>query len=234
MDMQQVSNTIRALQSEVVSGQSGRIANSLAVPNINREVQDKRRPVNHVNVVSSSLSARTLVTGVAGNPYTITASLPVGFEFQRAVIDEYDARFYGLINVAIEKYNSNAGKGGVEVTNPGPLSMLHAILDRSDVWAPAGMIGKQVGSTDLVITITIWCWETPTGPFHGVTLLGVDHSNDCPLQSRVVQPTKALRVLPMLGKSARGIVTNSIANMGAQASAAMSYLGQAIGAKPLA
>lgn len=217
--------TIARLTSELMSNHAGRLGVAIAQPNIQHEVLAKRRPTHMVNISKVS-GGGVLSGGTAGNTYTIQGTLPVGFEYKRAVIDGDDSQFWGLVNVQIEKYDSNAGKAA-EAQNPGPLSAIDTWLDRADTWAPAGMLDKQVGTTDLTLVITLYCWKTTTDPFHGVTLLGVDHSNKCPLEQRVTPLDKVFRVLPSL-KRMQLDPKNLVASLGQHAQSIFGNMANAL------
>ena len=99
-----------ALQRELVNQHTGRLATVLAAPNASREITNKHRPTHWINL--SRQSDGKLVVGA--NPdtaYVIVGKIPIGFEFDRAVFDDADAEFYGLVDFQIEKYQANAGKG---------------------------------------------------------------------------------------------------------------------------
>jgi hypothetical protein len=211
-------NQLSALQRELVNQHTGRLASVLAAPNAKREIVNKHRPTHWINL--SKQADGKLVVGTVGSTYTIIGKIPIGFEYDRAVIDETDMPFYGLIDFQIEKYQANAGKN-TAAKDPGPLSAIHAVLGHEDAWGPSGFFDKQVGTADLDVALTIFCWKTTTDPFHGVTLLGKDHTNYCPLQDRVVSPKKGFKLLPHLGPTASGTVQQLIRNMGAKAHAVL-------------
>lgn len=156
------------------------------------------------------------MTGVAGNTYSLVAKLPVAFEFDFATFDEADAEFW-VVDFAIEKYKANAGKG-TGATDPGPLSLLSTMVDATLKWAPSGMLDKQVGAQDLDVTLTIHCWKTSNDPFHGVSLLGKDHTNYCPIQDRISPVKRGFKLLPTLGPTSSGIVKQLMSGIGGKVS----------------
>ncbi len=212
---------IRALQRELVSQHTGRMATMLAQPNAHREIKNKHRPTHFLNL--SKKSDGNPVVGTAGNTYTIVGKIPIGFEFDRAVYDATDAVNYGLVSVDIEKYKANAGKSSA-ANDPGPLSLLDSMLRSEDAWGPSGFFDKQVGSADLDITITIYCWKTSTDPFHGIGLLGKDHTNYCPLTERLVPPKRGFKLLPQLGPSAGGLIQQIVGSVSQHARTVMGHL----------
>ena len=212
---------ITTLQRELVNQHTGRFASVLAAPNASREIKNKHRPTHWINL--SRMINGNLVTGTAGNAYTIVGKIPIGFEFDRAVFDDTDMLYWGLVDCQIEKYQANAGKSSA-AQHPGPLSTINAMLRREDAWGPSGFFDKQVGTADLDVTLTIWCWRTTTDPFHGVTLLGKDHTNYCPLADRVVPAKRGFKLLPHLGPSASGMVQQLVRNAGAKAGAVLQHI----------
>ena len=219
---------IAALQREIVSQQTGRMATVLAAPNAKREIINKHRPTHWVNLVRDANGK--LVVGSSGNAYTIVGKLPIGFEFDRAVFDESDATNWGIVDFQIEKYKANSGKG-TAAQDPGPLTGIHAMLSREDAWGPSGFFDKQVGTSDLDVTLIIFCWKSTQEPFDGIQLLGKDHTNYCPLTGRVVQASRGFKLLPQLGKSSSGLVSGLVQNMGVRANAVIGNLQGMLGGR---
>jgi hypothetical protein len=214
---------IQTLQRELVHQHTGRLASVLAAPNAQREITNKHRPTHWINL-SRQADGKPAIGTAANTAYTIVGKIPIGFEFDRAVFDESDMPYWGIVDFQIEKYQANAGKGAA-AQHPGPLSLINAMLKREDAWGPSGFFDKQVGTADLDVTLTIWCWKVTQDPFHGVTLLGKDHTNYCPLADRVVPAKRGFKLLPQLGKSSSGIVNQLIRNLGAKTSAVLGYVG---------
>jgi hypothetical protein len=219
MDLRQ---QITSLQRELVNQHTGRMATTLAAPNAQREIKNKHRPTHWINL--SRQADGKLVVGVnAETTFTIVGKIPIGFEFDRAVFDESDAEFYGLVDFQIEKYAANAGKSSAS-KDPGPLSMINTVLSREDAWGPSGFFDKQVGSADLDVTLMIFSWKKTDVPFHGITLLGKDHTNYCPIQDRIVPAKRGFKLLPQLGKNSSGMIQQLIGNMGLKANAVLGHI----------
>lgn len=214
MDVNQIMARATGLQRELILQHSGRMGAVLAKPNVDREVANKHRPSHWVNLCRKADG--TLVAGTAGNAYTIVGKIPIGFEFDYATFDEADAVYYGIVDFQIDKYKANCGKG-TAAQDPGPLSGLNAVIERGMKWAPSGTLDKEVGATDLDVTLVVWSWKTTTDPFHGVQLIGKDHSNYCPNKGRMKPATRGFRVLPALGKSSIGVVNGLVAGLGKRA-----------------
>src|SRR5262245_20768952 len=98
-----------ALQRDLVNQHTDRMATMLAAPNAQREIMNKHRPTHWINL-SRQPDNKLVVGTTADTAYVIVGKIPIGFEFDRAVFDESDAEFYGLIDFQIEKYQANAGK----------------------------------------------------------------------------------------------------------------------------
>lgn len=184
-------------------------------PNLAVEIANKMRGGHFVPVCLQAgvAPAALLLAGTAGTYYTIEAKLPKGFEFQIAEWSRADDPYWGINNIAIDKWNANSGEDSNADLGIVPLSMLNACVRQAFAWAPTGLLDKEITTSDATIKIRLYCKVTTTATtnnFGGIALLGKDHSASCGIRSGLITPTNGVKMLPALMPKKTGALPNLV------------------------